>query len=798
MAAVPKFRVQRSGIYTVSFALGASPCSGDMEIFVSKNRGDGADLSVTAVNQLLVSARVFGQQAVTWTGYVATSDYLNVGGVLASSVPGSSVTLSANSELTIALVDGAEGPTGPVGTGDRYQASTSSVVLSPSSGTVSFVIQGGLAYMAGNTVVVASAVNPTGQRFRGVVLSYVTATGAMTVTSISGIVGSFASATVYIVGLDGVEGPAGATGSTGAMGTGATGLMGPQGAQGATGPMGAQGIQGVQGAQGIQGPTGPTGARGADGAAGVAGAAGAQGIQGPTGPTGARGADGAAGAQGAQGAQGAAGATGASGLIYGAMDITDASELVMVDGSNSGSWGTLSAFPSGTQYYNIAASYNGRYVAAVGNSGFIQVSTDAGQTAAGRSTSSAWLGICMSNSGQRMAATMSGGNVFTSSDFGVTWTSRGTAQSWSTQGQTIAMSGDGRYIIAPTKSGYLYRSEDFGVTWSNVAVSGANTFVTCIAMSASGRYVVYGNGTDGLYISSDYGLTFPTTFTGMVNPYGVAMSASGQYITAVRYGGNAFVSNNYGASFSSVAVDSPNGPYNSCVSMSASGQLQVACSYGSNSNDYIYWSNNYGQSWSRWFATNNLTWYGVAVSRSGNRVYACVRGGNVYRISVDALCFNSIAPFPSATMNLGGTGRTWATVFAASGVVSTSDSNLKDSVPLPYGLREIEQVRTIKYKWKTQADLPDDDPAKAFEYYGFCADELRDVFPELVYDENKEAPVQMNYSEMLPVVVNAVKELKAANDALRAEKERLETRLGVVIEWLRNTQGFVVPREFSE
>jgi hypothetical protein len=158
---------------------------------------------------------------------------------------------------------------------------------------------------------------------------------------------------------------------------------------------------------------------------------------------------------------------------------------------------------------------------------------------------------------------------------------------------------------------------------------------------------------------------------------------------------------------------------------------------------------------------------------------------------------NNMLPVPDNAISLGITSHRWSSVFAGNGTIQTSDGALKDAVPLPYGLREVSQVRTIKYKWKSQADLPDEDPQKAFEYYGFCADELRDVFPELVYDENKEAPIQMNYSEMLPVVVNAVKELKAENDALRAEKDRLETRLGVVIEWLRNTQGFVVPREFS-
>ena len=250
--------------------------------------------------------------------------------------------------------------------------------------------------------------------------------------------------------------------------------------------------------------------------------------------------------------------------------------------------------------------------------------------------------------------------------------------------------------------------------------------------------------------------------------------------------------------------------------MSGSGQVQVACSAGSPSPNYIYRSLDYGTTWAIWNSTN-ASWYGVALSRAGNRAYACARGGNVWRIIQDAVQWNNFTPYIDNSLYLGNSVRRWVALYAANGTVQTSDSALKDAQPLPYGLNELAQVRTIKYKWKSQAELSESDPQKGFEYFGFCADELAPLFPELVYNEDKDAPAQLNYSEMLPIVVNAVKEmkgmvdtlgaekaalqasndalkasndaLKASNDALKAEHDALKTKVNAIAEWLRNTQG---------
>jgi len=126
---------------------------------------------------------------------------------------------------------------------------------------------------------------------------------------------------------------------------------------------------------------------------------------------------------------------------------------------------------------------------------------------------------------------------------------------------------------------------------------------------------------------------------------------------------------------------------------------------------------------------------------------------------------------------LGSSARRWYQVWSANGTIQTSDSSLKESTPLPYGLAEVLQMNTILYQWKNQAELPDTDPSKNFKYYGFCADELRPLLPELVYDEDTNAPVQMNYSEILPVVVNAVKELAEQNKTLQSQLTSVLSRL---------------------
>ena len=124
---------------------------------------------------------------------------------------------------------------------------------------------------------------------------------------------------------------------------------------------------------------------------------------------------------------------------------------------------------------------------------------------------------------------------------------------------------------------------------------------------------------------------------------------------------------------------------------------------------------------------------------------------------------SALRPWTANQLDLGTSGLQWKTIYAVNGTVQTSDSLTKDYKPLAYGLSDLLQIQTIKYKWKTQANLPDEDPNKYHEYYGVLADQVDQLFPELVY--NQQRPYQLNYSEFIPIIINAIKELTNKKDS---------------------------------
>lgn len=163
--------------------------------------------------------------------------------------------------------------------------------------------------------------------------------------------------------------------------------------------------------------------------------------------------------------------------------------------------------------------------------------------------------------------------------------------------------------------------------------------------------------------------------------------------------------------------------------------------------------------------------YGYIGNSGGSLFMNCATGNSIILgvngVSKVYMVGNSLTATTDNTMTLGGgTGQRWVAVYAVNGTIQTSDSKYKDSVPLTYGLNEILQANTILYSWKTQASLPDTDPEKNFKYFGVCADELVDIMPELCYNENPDVAVQINYAELVPVCMNAIKELSAKVAAL--------------------------------
>lgn len=111
----------------------------------------------------------------------------------------------------------------------------------------------------------------------------------------------------------------------------------------------------------------------------------------------------------------------------------------------------------------------------------------------------------------------------------------------------------------------------------------------------------------------------------------------------------------------------------------------------------------------------------------------------------------------SQIMRLNGNGN----LSIAGTLTQNSDQRLKKDIkPISGALKTIEQLNGFYYNWKEEAHRSKE------RQIGFIAQEVEKVLPELVREDD-EGYKSLNYSGIVPVLVEAVKELKKDNDKLR-------------------------------
>lgn len=148
-------------------------------------------------------------------------------------------------------------------------------------------------------------------------------------------------------------------------------------------------------------------------------------------------------------------------------------------------------------------------------------------------------------------------------------------------------------------------------------------------------------------------------------------------------------------------------------------------------------------------------------------------------------------PLTTASQDLGSTTLRWTAVFAANGVINTSDTNLKEEIqPMQYGLKELLQLKPVSYKWKEEKvdnfQIPNSEKQTKL---GFIAQEVLEVIPEAIVTkdwfvdgENTEKGLQeiearrlgISYSELIPVTIKAIQEQQIKIDALKKKNEKLK------------------------
>jgi hypothetical protein len=129
----------------------------------------------------------------------------------------------------------------------------------------------------------------------------------------------------------------------------------------------------------------------------------------------------------------------------------------------------------------------------------------------------------------------------------------------------------------------------------------------------------------------------------------------------------------------------------------------------------------------------------------------------------------TVQPGADNASTLGTSSLRWSTVYAANGTIQTSDARLKTNIQdLNYGLKEVLAMHPVRYNWK---EKPTTD-----KKIGLIAQDVKKLVPEVVSGNEQKENLGMNYAELVPVLINAIKEQQKQIDDLKKEVAGLKNK----------------------
>jgi hypothetical protein len=163
------------------------------------------------------------------------------------------------------------------------------------------------------------------------------------------------------------------------------------------------------------------------------------------------------------------------------------------------------------------------------------------------------------------------------------------------------------------------------------------------------------------------------------------------------------------------------------------------------------------------FEVNNSTFYGLGVANGQMTFGAAIASptSTPQAVLTSAGYFGIGTTSPSYPLYVNGT------AYATGAAGALSDIRHKDNVKTlgAGGLGVVEKLRPVTFAWKH----PTDDGMKG-EQIGFIAQEVQKVLPSVVLTENNaERTLGIKYTELIPVLAEAIQEQQAEIEQLRAE-----------------------------
>jgi hypothetical protein len=137
-------------------------------------------------------------------------------------------------------------------------------------------------------------------------------------------------------------------------------------------------------------------------------------------------------------------------------------------------------------------------------------------------------------------------------------------------------------------------------------------------------------------------------------------------------------------------------------------------------------------------------------------------------VSYDGTSFGPL----TTGINLGASALRWNLFYTTYGYftyapIITSDLNYKTNIADLTGMKDkLNLLRPVSYKFKPDVAGVEIDKTNNSTQFGFIAQELKEVFPEMVKEDN--GVLGISYTELIPVLVQALKEQQDEIKALNA------------------------------
>ncbi len=164
------------------------------------------------------------------------------------------------------------------------------------------------------------------------------------------------------------------------------------------------------------------------------------------------------------------------------------------------------------------------------------------------------------------------------------------------------------------------------------------------------------------------------------------------------------------------------------------------------------------------FTTGNDFVIGNSTDNKSLIFYTTTGGISTQRMKITNA---GLLPAQNNVYSMGNTSNRSTAIWAANGTIQTSDRRLKTNIhALPYGLAEVKRLNPVSYNWI--------DEKNSGNKIGLIAQEVKKIIPEVVVGNEATETLGMNYAEMVPVLINAIKELKNKVDVLKKKAKDLQ------------------------